>query len=774
MTTAPAGTPEAYAADLRTKTALASPLTVSRFTDVKDTRPKVRSVTWAALAAELGRHERRAHKDGPLFSPCTYPLGARRGSKAVELLTMLVLEFDGAEPPWALLDGADGGDLTYLAYTTFSHWVQDGDHPVAGPHWRVVLPLSDVVPASAWKELYARARLVFPDADPACSDPARMQYFPACPEAPPVEPGVRVRDTGRWLNPDTLPPLPPKPPRETGDDGARGADGAGTPGDDFDARTDIRDLLTADGWTDLGERGDCEHWGRPGKDYSLPDTRCSATVNYQGNNLVHVFTSNAHPLQAGETYGPYRYVVAVRYGGDYTRATRELARQGYGAPPEDALEGLGGLAPGAAPHPAPSVNGHVASGAGAPGPAPAPATDLGAVMTTFKQWLHLDDVGQIYAVLGAVAANRMEGDPVWLKVVGASSGGKTEVLNAILGLPDVHPAATLTEAALLSGTPKRQQTRGATGGLLRQVGDFGILVCKDFTSVLSMNRERRAELLAALREIYDGAWTRHFGVDGGRSLSWSGKLGLLAGCTAAIDSYHQVVATMGERFLLYRLEAIDPQRQARQALKNTGKERQLRRELADAVQGLFRGLPLPDEPPPLNDQETAGLVALASLSAHARSGVERDGRTREVELILDPEAPARLAQSLRRLFGGMVAIGLPPAEAWPYVTKVGLDCMPKLRRGVFDRLLPPDDGDAGSDALWHTTRALATAVGYPTSTARRALEDLAAHGVVERKDEATGGSLWRLGDQARTWYAGASAVPEMSHPSESGAAQEGK
>ena len=112
----------------------------------------------------------------------------------------------------------------------------------------------------------------------------------------------------------------------------------------------------------------------------------------------------------------------------------------------------------------------------------------------------------------------------------------------------------------------------------------------------------------------------------------------------------------------------------------------MRAELAGAVDGLFAGLtPLPEGPPPLDEAETDGLVALASLAARARSGVERDPRTREIELILDAEAPARLAQTLRRLYGGMLVLGLDRAAAWPYVLKVGLDCMPKLRRGVLQR-----------------------------------------------------------------------------------------
>ena len=53
-----------------------------------------------------------------------------------------------------------------------------------------------------------------------------------------------------------------------------------------------------------------------------------------------------------------------------------------------------------------------------------------------------------------------------------------------------------------------------------------------------MHTETRAEVLAALREIYDGAWTRHVGTDGGRTLAWKGKVGLLFAATGVIDSHY--------------------------------------------------------------------------------------------------------------------------------------------------------------------------------------------------------------------------------------------
>jgi hypothetical protein len=252
-----------------------------------------------------------------------------------------------------------------------------------------------------------------------------------------------------------------------------------------------------------------------------------------------------------------------------------------------------------------------------------------------------------------------------------------------------------------------------------------------------MNRDIRAALLAALREIYDGHWTRHVGVDGGRTLDWSGKLGLLAGCTAAIDSHHGVMSVMGERFLLHRLPEIDPPQQARRALANADKTVTMRAELSSVVKGLFNTILFPETLPAVDEVEIGGLVALASLVSRARSAVERDAHTREIELILDPEAPARIVQALLRLYCGLIVIGCDRETSWAVVHKTGLDSIPKQRRSVFDMLVKATD--------WVTTKSIAEALGYPTITARRALEDLTVHGVADRESDGQGtADRWQL------------------------------
>jgi len=384
---------------------------------------------------------------------------------------------------------------------------------------------------------------------------------------------------------------------------------------------------------------------------------------------------------------------------------------------------------------------------------PAPPATVADVVAAYRRWLHLPDLTPLLAVLGAVAANRLEGDPVWLLVVGPPGGGKSELLGGLTQLPDVHPAATLTEAALLSGTPKKE-SQGARGGLLRVIGDFGLIVCKDFGSVLSMHRDARAAVLAALREVFDGSWTRHVGTDGGRTLHWSGKVGLIAGCTPTIDRHHAVMGAMGERFILVRLPEADGSEQARRALAHAGKERAMRAELSEAVAGLFSTTGHATLQP-LTDEETDQLVSLSSLIVRCRSAVERDGYSREVELIPDPEAPTRLIVVLERLFSGLLTIGVDRPTAWQVVGSAALDSMPALRRSVLGCL-------HGQDEL--PTSQVAEGVGYPRSTTERALEDLVAHGIADAHRHGQGkATTWSLTRWAALRYAAATS-PETSAP----------
>lgn len=100
------------------------------------------------------------------------------------------------------------------------------------------------------------------------------------------------------------------------------------PGDRFEADNEWADLLQADGWTlhsgRHGRHGDYELWTRPGKD---PRDGASASLYYQGSDVLKVFSSSVHGLTADDTYTRFGYFAATRHGGDHAAAARSLGAQ---------------------------------------------------------------------------------------------------------------------------------------------------------------------------------------------------------------------------------------------------------------------------------------------------------------------------------------------------------------------------------------------------------------------------------------------------------------
>jgi hypothetical protein len=161
--------------------------------------------------------------------------------------------------------------------------------------------------------------------------------------------------------------------------------------------------------------------------------------------------------------------------------------------------------------------------------------------------LLLPDRGAVYAALAGIVANYAEGDVVWPLLAGPPGCGKSEIITALTSAPSVWALSSLTPQTLISGFERK----GEPASLLLQIGAFGILAFKDLTTVLTMHREARAQIIGQLREVADGKTEKSFG--NGLRLEWEGKLGLVAGVTDVIDEQHAFLAVMGERFLLYRM-----------------------------------------------------------------------------------------------------------------------------------------------------------------------------------------------------------------------------
>jgi hypothetical protein len=366
-------------------------------------------------------------------------------------------------------------------------------------------------------------------------------------------------------------------------------------------------------------------------------------------------------------------------------------------------------------------------------PGPLPSSPIEDTLKVFREWLLLDNDIPVLAMLGTVAANMLPGDAIWFGLIAPPSSAKTEMLITLANIPHTEMVGTLTVAGLLSGTPRRQQAAGAKGGLLQKIGAFGFLVLKDFGSILSLRQEAKAELLAALREIYDGKWTRVIGADGGRTLQWSGKIGLLFGCTRVYDSYYGVISELGDRFLLSRMEPNEGQ--FRHAIKHANRAPQMRARLVEAVTNLFAtALPPPRD---ISDREVNWLNGILQIAVRLRGAVKRDYRTRELEDIYGAEGTARFGKALERVLAGLDCLGVKRSKARTVIRAIAFDSVPPNRLRVY-RYLKELRG-----RLVDTT-TVAKTVKLPTTTAHRVLEELVIYGLAERDPQGPGrADLWR-------------------------------
>jgi hypothetical protein len=297
----------------------------------------------------------------------------------------------------------------------------------------------------------------------------------------------------------------------------------------------------------------------------------------------------------------------------------------------------------------------------------------------FRRWLGEDyDIDALDALLCAFAAERLDGDPLWMLLISGPGNAKTETIQAAAGI-GAHIVSTVTgEAALLSATSQRERTKNSTGGLLRKIGTNGMLVIKDVTSILSMNRDARAGVLAAFREIHDGHWSRDVGTDGGQSLKWSGRLVVIGACTTAWDQAHAAISAMGDRFVLLRMDSTKGRLAAgRKSIGNTGSETKMRTELAAAVANVVAGCN-PKLDLSLTDEETERLLAAADLVTLARTGVEYDYRGDVIDAHA-PEMPTRFGKQLAQIVRGGISIGVHRRRALNIALRSRLHAAVKAR-----------------------------------------------------------------------------------------------
>lgn len=380
----------------------------------------------------------------------------------------------------------------------------------------------------------------------------------------------------------------------------------------------------------------------------------------------------------------------------------------------------------------------------------------------FDRTFLLEDKGILGLIVDTVIANQMDNDPVWLFLVAPSSGGKSELITSLNDIEQggqklIYPISDLTTNTFASG----QKKKGKETSLLHKMPSGAIMTFKDFTSMLSKNRDARTEIMGQLREIYDKEYTKRTGT--GDDITWRGKVGAIAGATEMVYDFQEDFAAMGDRFIMYSIRQPERRKLLDFVMKNkedpTFNKEALRQHLRACIKSYIEYIlaNLKEDDAQLSAETKEDIINVADFCTLVRSGVVVDKRKGLVEFVPSAEMPTRMIEQLlaiaaatlaRHLSEPLVGKNTPHAkgmlteEEKDVLYKIAFDSIPKKRRMALRKLAQYVGGI--------TTKGLATAINYQTPVVHGWLSQLNGLGICTREHKGgTQGDLWKLNPKYR-------------------------
>jgi hypothetical protein len=295
------------------------------------------------------------------------------------------------------------------------------------------------------------------------------------------------------------------------------------------------------------------------------------------------------------------------------------------------------------------------------------------LVEAYRRYFRTEDLAPLDVSLAAIMTAGWAGEPLWGFIVAPPSSGKTATLQVFQKDKDgTIFRNTLTPHALVSGLKRKQED------LLPRL-DGKCLVIKDFTSILTMHREGRDEILGDLRAIFDGDFAKSFGSDVGDK-EYVARFNLLAAVTPVIELHYTVDSIVGQRFFIVRM-ALPPE-------YDSDAEREpedIKAELQEKLLDLLKARRAEISKPRLSKDQVRECKVLAAEVATLRTEVPRDSKG-DLKMMPSREGPSRLANQFEKIACG-VAFTRGHAEVLDedieIVRRVARDTVPSVRREVL-------------------------------------------------------------------------------------------
>lgn len=369
--------------------------------------------------------------------------------------------------------------------------------------------------------------------------------------------------------------------------------------------------------------------------------------------------------------------------------------------------------------------------------------------TKIQEYQYLEDTNIVDVAIASIIANRLRlGNPIWMLIIGASSGGKSQILRP-LSLTDetfMFRVDDLTENTLLSGAKLKD---GESASLLDKMGAHAMMVISDLTVIMSKSGESRATILSQFRMLYDGEMTKFSG-NSSKAQNWEGYMGVLAASTPSVYSHFEEVADMGERFIYYRMKEFDQRKATELALSRSlyGKklDKALSSHYGEYIESVSKNITAEDLvlPPEMKQR----IIEVSMFAERVRTVAHKDWSGKVIDRIPTPAMPMRVALQLTSIAMGLGAMRIHDCgelkftdDDYSIIDWLGYSLANEENRAVLKVLASVDFENT------LTSSTLADKIGLDTSVVGNIAQNLSAVGILKR-DGGENYLMWKFSDKS--------------------------
>ncbi len=397
---------------------------------------------------------------------------------------------------------------------------------------------------------------------------------------------------------------------------------------------------------------------------------------------------------------------------------------------------------------------------------------LSSITEEIKKVVLIKDENLVKALFASVVGNFLGGDQVWMLLVAPPSGSKTLMLSLLEKINNEEDKKTgkifyVSDLTLNTFASGLNTGKGNDDPSLLMKASNGLIIFKDFTSIMSKEQTVRDGIMAQLREIYDGKFVKMTGNN--KNIEWNSQVGIIGGVTEAVYMYMAQMSSLGERFMFYNIEQPNRHDVLRRTMENGFHMKEYIDTLQDFTKQYIESVNdfvnkyyvnLFSEGIKFTEQVFNELMYTADLAAIARSAVFTDYKTGEINFVPAPEMPSRIFGQLKTMAAAIAIMKLHDKyhtdnvepnentileidqEDIELLKKFAFDSIPKTRRNVLVPLAEYSDGV--------TTKGLAIALNLPSDTVKRYLYQLNGLKVCDRREKrGPGGDQWILKEDFR-------------------------